>query len=74
MAGFSVERLVHFLSLLGQDVEVTVRQAPRGRRYGTVRSSLAKKLVKRPGLSTATALSGKASRPCRPTPDQGVPR
>jgi len=41
MAGFSVERLVHFLSLLGQDVEVTVRQAPRGRRYGTVRSRLA---------------------------------
>ena len=49
MAGFSVERLVHFLSMLGQDVEVTVRQAPRGRRYGTVRSSLPKKLVKRPG-------------------------
>jgi hypothetical protein len=46
MAGFSVERLVHFLSLLGQDVEVTVRQAPRGRRYGTVRSRLAKTLVK----------------------------
>lgn len=42
MAGFSVERLVHFLSLLGQDVEVTVRQAPRGRRYGTVRSRLAR--------------------------------
>jgi predicted XRE-type DNA-binding protein len=41
MAGFSVERLVHFLSLLGQDVEVTVRQAPRGRHYGTVRSRLA---------------------------------
>ena len=38
MAGFSVERLVHFLSLLGQDVEVTVRKAPRGRRYGTVRA------------------------------------
>jgi predicted XRE-type DNA-binding protein len=48
MAGFSVERLVHFLSLLGQDVEVTVRQAPRGRRYGTVRSRLAKPLVKTP--------------------------
>ena len=48
MAGFSVERLVHFLSLLGQDVEVTVRQAPRGRRYGTVRSRLAKQLVKTP--------------------------
>ena len=41
MAGFSVERLVHFLSLLGQDVEVTVRQAPPGRRYGTVRPRLA---------------------------------
>jgi predicted XRE-type DNA-binding protein len=38
MAGFSVERLVHFLSLLGQDVEVTVRRAPKGRRYGTVRT------------------------------------
>jgi predicted XRE-type DNA-binding protein len=36
MAGFSVERLVHFLTLLGQDVEVTVRRAPRGQRYGTV--------------------------------------
>ncbi|MGH7232471.1 MAG: helix-turn-helix domain-containing protein, partial [Nitrospiraceae bacterium] len=30
MAGFSIERLVHFLSLLGQDVEVTVRKAPLG--------------------------------------------
>lgn len=26
----NVDRLVHFLSLLGQDVEVTVRLAPRG--------------------------------------------
>ena len=43
MAGFSVERLVHFLSLLGQDVEVTVRQAPRGQRYGTVRSKVTKR-------------------------------
>ncbi len=40
MAGFSVERLVHFLSLLGQDVEVTVRRAPGGRRYGTVRARI----------------------------------
>ncbi len=32
MAGFSIERLVHFLSLLGQDIEVIVRSAPRGRR------------------------------------------
>jgi predicted XRE-type DNA-binding protein len=36
MAGFSIERLVNFLSLLGQDVEVTVRKASRGRRLGTV--------------------------------------
>jgi len=37
MAGFSVERLVHFLSLLGRDVEVTVRRAPPGQ-YGTIRA------------------------------------
>jgi predicted XRE-type DNA-binding protein len=41
MAGFSIERLVHFLSLLGQDVEVTVRKASRGQR-GTVRARVAK--------------------------------
>ena len=46
MAGFSIERLVHFLSLLGQDVEVTVRKAPRGRRLGTVRAKIAKKIEK----------------------------
>ncbi len=46
MSGFSIERLVHFLSLLGQDVEVTVRSAPRGRRHGTVRAKIAKKLEK----------------------------
>ncbi len=46
MAGFSIERLVHFLSLLGQDVEVTVREASRGRRHGTVRTRMAKKLDK----------------------------
>ena len=34
MAGFSIERLVHFLSLLGKDVEVTVHTASRGRRRG----------------------------------------
>lgn len=42
MAGFSIVRLVHFFSLLGQDVVVTVRQAPRGRRRGTVRTNLIK--------------------------------
>jgi len=43
MAGFSVERLVHYLSLLGQDVEVTVRRAPRGQRYGTVRTKVSRR-------------------------------
>ncbi|MEW6248609.1 MAG: helix-turn-helix transcriptional regulator [Nitrospirota bacterium] len=54
MAGFSVERLVHFLSLLGQDVEVRVRQAPRGRRYGTVRAKVASR-----SLSVAGPRSGR---------------
>jgi hypothetical protein len=44
MAGFSIERLVHFLSLLGQDVEVTVRKAPRGRQRGTVLTRNVRKL------------------------------
>ncbi len=44
MAGFSIERLVHFLSLLGQDVEVTVRKASGGRARGTVRARASKKL------------------------------
>jgi len=46
IAGFSIERLVHFLSVLGQDVEVTVRKAPRGRRQGTVRTGRINKLEK----------------------------
>ena len=51
MAGFSIERLVHFLSLLGQDVEVAVRKAPRGRRYGTVRARTTKQPDKSPATS-----------------------
>lgn len=43
MAGFSIERLVNFLSLLGQDVEVTVHKAPRGRRLGTVGARITRK-------------------------------
>ena len=43
IAGFSVERLVHYLSVLGQDVEVTVRRAPRGQRYGTVRTKVSRR-------------------------------
>jgi len=35
MVGFSIERLVHFLSLLGQDVEVSVHNAPSGERRRT---------------------------------------
>jgi predicted XRE-type DNA-binding protein len=46
MAGFSIERLVHFLSLLGQDVEVTVRKASHGRRRGTVRAKISGKMEK----------------------------
>ena len=42
MAGFSIERLVHFLSLLGQNIEVTVHEAPRGQQRGTVRTRLRK--------------------------------
>jgi len=43
MAGFSVERLVHFLSLLGHDVEVRVKKAPRGQRYGKVRAKVSRR-------------------------------
>ena len=51
MAGFSIERLVHFLSLLGQDVEVTVRKAPRERKRGTVRTVKSQKLRRKPGTA-----------------------
>ncbi|WP_370693587.1 helix-turn-helix domain-containing protein [Nitrospira tepida] len=44
MAGLFIERLVHFLSLLGQDVEVTVRKAPRGRQRGRVLTRHARKM------------------------------
>ena len=61
IAGFSIERLVHFLSLLGQDVEVTVRNAPRGRRRGTVGAklpgSLEKKVARKPADSSSRAVS-----------------
>jgi len=42
MAGFSIERLVHFLSLLGQDVEVSIHDARRPGRRGTVRARVPK--------------------------------
>jgi hypothetical protein len=31
MEGFSVERLMHFLVALGQDVEIVVKDKPRSR-------------------------------------------
>lgn len=37
LAGYSTERLLHFLTALGCDVEIVVRAPPRARRQGRVR-------------------------------------
>jgi predicted XRE-type DNA-binding protein len=37
LSGFSTERLMHFLTLLGRDIEIVVKTAPRSRRQGRVR-------------------------------------
>jgi predicted XRE-type DNA-binding protein len=37
LAGFSTDRLIRFLTLLGRDVEIVVRPAPRARRHGHLR-------------------------------------
>ena len=37
LSDFPTERLMHFLTLLGQDVEIVVKPAPRSRRLGQVR-------------------------------------
>jgi len=37
LAGFSTERLMHFLTLLGRDVEIVVKATPRSRRQGRLR-------------------------------------
>lgn len=37
LTNFSAERLMHFLTLLGQDVEIVVKPTPRSRRLGHVR-------------------------------------
>lgn len=37
LSGFSAERLMHFLTLLGRDIEITVKPAPRSRRLGRLR-------------------------------------
>ena len=37
LSAFSTERLMHFLTLLGRDVEIIVKRAPRSRRQGHLR-------------------------------------
>src|SRR5271165_1600004 len=37
LSGFSTERLMHFLTLLGRDIEIVIRRAPRTRRQGRLR-------------------------------------
>ncbi len=37
LAGFSLERLAHFLTLLGKDVEIVVREKPASRAAGRLR-------------------------------------
>jgi len=37
LSGFSAERLMHFLTLLGRDVEIVVKAAPRSRRQSRLR-------------------------------------
>jgi predicted XRE-type DNA-binding protein len=37
LSGFSTERLMQFLTLLGRDVEIVIKRAPRSRRQGHVR-------------------------------------
>ena len=37
LSGFSTERLMRFLTLLGRDVEIVIKRAPRSRRQGRLR-------------------------------------
>jgi predicted XRE-type DNA-binding protein len=37
LSGFSTERILHFLTRLGRDVEIVVKIAPRSRRQGRLR-------------------------------------
>jgi predicted XRE-type DNA-binding protein len=41
LSGFSTGRLMHFLTLLGRDVEIVVTPAPRSRRQGRIRVAAA---------------------------------
>jgi predicted XRE-type DNA-binding protein len=37
LSGFSTERLMQFLTLLGRDVEIVIKPTPRSRRQGRLR-------------------------------------
>jgi predicted XRE-type DNA-binding protein len=37
LGGYSTERLLHFLTALGRDVEIVLRTPPRSRRHGRLR-------------------------------------
>src|ERR1700688_3911469 len=37
LSGFSAERLMQFLTLLGRDVEIVIKRTPRSRRQGRLR-------------------------------------
>ena len=52
LEGFSVERLMHFLTVLDQDLEIVIREKPRSRRMGkiTVRAASNKDRVTFPGI------------------------
>ena len=41
LGGFSTQRLMEFLTALGRDVEIVVRQAPRSRKRGRLRIAAA---------------------------------
>jgi predicted XRE-type DNA-binding protein len=41
LAEFSTERLMHFLTGLGRDVEIVVRPAPKSRKHGRLRVAAA---------------------------------
>ncbi len=37
LAGFSTDRLIRFLNLLGRDVDIVIKPKPRSQKYGHVR-------------------------------------
>lgn len=41
LAGFSTERLIKFLNLLGQDVNIIIKPSPQSQKYGHVTVSAA---------------------------------